>query len=207
MQYLKCICIWTILASLWTFLGVRVSQDYEVRTDFSKFRSFDWAPLPQKKTGDARLDNALMGKRIRNAVEHTLIQNGYPKASEGKPDFHVAYHWSVKTMLESDTIITESRWGGYPFWGGAGYETYIHEYYEGTLIIDFFDADTNKLLWRGAGFRRVTQYSDPQKTTEAINKTVDEILKQYPPKVRSFNRVRSGCSAQPGKVASAARQT
>jgi len=46
---------------------------------------------------------------------------------------------------------------------------------------DLSDAETRRFFWRGIGERRLSQQSTPEKTTEMVNRTVAEILAQYPP--------------------------
>lgn len=168
--------------------GIRVSQDYDPTTDFSRYRTFAWAPEPVEKSGDLLLDSPLMDRRIRSAVENTLAANGYRKATDRQPDFFVTYHLAVRTRIEADTFGPGIGWygypyyyRGYPYWGDFGYDTVIREYEEGTLIIDFTDAISRKLTWRGIGTRRIQSHSTPEKTTESVNNTVAEILAQFPP--------------------------
>lgn len=180
---------------IFTFLhgcsSVWVKQDYDESVDFLQFTTFDWAEPEQPETGDVEIDNPLMDRRIRNAIEQNLTSRGIVKASGPDPDLLVAYRLMVKTRIEADPIRTGVGYGGYRGyygihgyhgWGGIGFETRIREYEEGILVIDIGDADVNNLIWRGTGSRRVTEQSDPQETTRIVNQTVEEILKQFPPK-------------------------
>ena len=137
--------------------------------------------VEQPKTGDIRVDNQLLDTRIREAVDRTLIAKGYRKITDGSSNLLVAYTLTIRSRLESDTVSTGFGYGGYPYWGGVGFETRVREYDEGMLVIDIGDAKQNKLIWRGTGTRRVTAHSDPKKTTDVINKTVGEILAKFPP--------------------------
>ena len=81
MRHFKCLCVWTVLVTFWTFLGVRVGQDYDSQTDFSRYKSFGWAAVPQEKAGASSLGSPFVTKRIHDAVESFLIQNGYSESS------------------------------------------------------------------------------------------------------------------------------
>ena len=204
MRQIKCLCAWTALATLWTFLGVRVGQDYEPQTDFSRYKSFDWAAVPQEKAGESSWGSPFVAKRVHAAVESFLIQNGYPKSSDGKPDFLVNVQLTVIKMVEVDR-----SWEGGPghrMFGDSAFETVITEYDEGTLIIDFLDAGTQRLFWRGTGTRRINHSSSPQKSADTINRWVSEILKQYPPKEKVSRQAPAGCSTPPNQVMPAAPQ-
>ena len=164
--------------------SVRVSQDFDEAVDFTQYRTFGWAEAAQPRSGDIQVDNQLLDRRIRNAIEQNLLSKGYTRASEKLPDILVAYRLTVTTRLEADTFRTGAGFGGYRGyygWGGVGFETRIREYEEGTLVIDIGDARKDNLVWRGTGSRRVTRQPDPQETTRIVNQTVAEILKQYPP--------------------------
>ena len=175
-------CVLTLLAALFVgFSSVKVSQDYDNSVDFSVYRTYGWIPGPQQKTGDIRVDNPLLDARIRNAVDRNLAAKEYRQDKQGKPDMLVAYHLAIRSRIESEAVGTGAGYWGYPYWGGVGYETRVREYDEGMLVIDIADATTNRLIWRGVGTRRVTGQTSPEKTTEMVNKTVAEILAQFPP--------------------------
>ena len=204
MRPFKCMCVWTVLATFWTFLGVRVGQDYEYQTDFSRYKSFGWAAVPQEKARASFLDSPFVAKRIHTAVESFLVQNGYIESSDGKTDFLVDIHLTVEKMVEVDQ--TGDGWPGHRAFGDSAFETVITEYDEGTLIIDFLDAGTQRLFWRGTGTRRVDHSSSPQTSADTINKWVSEILKQYPPKATVSRPATAGCSTPPNQVVPAAPQ-
>ena len=171
--------------------GLKVNQDYDLLTDFSRYRTFAWAPDPSPESGHKLIDSPLMDRRIRSAIETTLKSRGYPIAQAGRADFLVTYQLVVESRIKFNTISPALGWGGYPFgyrgfpypyWGGIDYTTFVDQYDVGTLIIDFTDAETHQLFWRGIGERRVSPQSTPEKTTEIVNRTVAEILAQYPPR-------------------------
>jgi len=204
MRHFKCLCAYTALVTLWTFLGVRLGQDYEPQTDFSRYKSFDWATVSQEEDGASSWGSPFVTKRIHAAVETFLIQNGYPKSSDGKPDFLVTIHLTVEKMVEVDQ--SADGWPGHRYFGDSAVETVIIEYDEGTVIIDFLDAGTQRLFWRGTGTRRINHSSSPQKSADTINRWVAEILNQYPPKTKVSRQTPSGCSTSPNQVKSAAPQ-
>ena len=168
--------------------SLRVSQDYDPTTDFSRYRSFDLSPRPQPETGDIRVDNPLLDARIRNAVTDTLYAMDYRRVSTPTPDFFVVYYLVIRAKLEGSTYSTGVGFGtwSYPYWGSVGYETTFRQFDEGMLVIDFIDAEDNRLIWRGIGTRRVSEHEDPQKTTEIVRQTVSAILAQFPPQSQNL---------------------
>lgn len=194
MRTTKKISLFMALVLIGGCATVQVSQDYDPATDFARYRSFSWAPGPTPENKDVLLNNQFMDRRIRKSVETTLTAKGLSYTPDNQPDILVTYHISVRTRIEVDAYNSGFGWYGYrrsawgypyPYWGGIDYQTVVRQYEEGTLIIDFSDARNNTLIWRGIGTRRVTQYSDPEKTTAAVNETVAEILAQYPPPLQA----------------------
>ena len=49
-------------------------------------------------------------------------------------------------------------------------------------MVDIVDAKSNQLIWRGAKEGRLRKNKSPEQRTEAINKTIAEILQNFPPK-------------------------
>ena len=190
MKRLKQLLVLTAITVIVSCSGIRVNQDYDMSTIFQKYRTFDLAPDRFQKSGDILMDSPLMDQRIRGAIENTLIFRGYPKTADSRPDFRVEYQLGVRTRIEIDTIPAYGWWGypceyrhcyNYPYWGGFGHETYVRQFEEVTLVIDFMDSETNKLFWRGVGSRRLASQLTPEKMTDWINQLVLEILAQYPP--------------------------
>jgi len=53
---------------------------------------------------------------------------------------------------------------------------------EGRLFIDLIETKNKRLIWQGSGVGLLEPSSDPIKKQEIIQKFVNEILSQYPPK-------------------------
>ena len=161
--------------------AVRVSQDYDVSAEFQVYETYAWALDKQPQSGDIRVDNQLLDARIRGAVDRNMAAKGYQKVDRSSADLLIVYNLTIRSRIEGDTVSTGVGYGAYPHWGGVGFETRVREYDEGALVIDIGSAKPSKLLWRGTGTRRVTDHKDPEKTTQVVNKTVAEIMAQFPP--------------------------
>ena len=186
----KPIIIIALLFIVFGCSGIKVSQDYDPAKDFSGLKTYAWQSEMQAKTGDVRVDNPLLNTRVRAAVDRSISRKSYQKISDGTPDFYVSYQYVIRKTIGSDDVSTGIGFGigGFGRRGGAGggisigTGSNVSEYDEGMLVIDFIDSGNGALVWRGIGTRRVSMQSDPEKTITDINKTVDEILAQFPPK-------------------------
>jgi hypothetical protein len=163
--------------------GITVSQDYEKGYDFSALKTFAWKPNVDNEYG--LKDNDLMDKRIRTAIESGLKTKAFTQIDDGTPDIYVSYHITVEQKISSSNVSGGIAFGRSSFGhvGGVGISTGtdIRTYDQGTMLIDFTDTKSKKLIWRGMSTQVVSEHSDPDTSTAMINETVDKILQQFPP--------------------------
>ena len=181
-----------LLVLLWTFLGVRVSQDYELQTAFTSYKTFYFDDINPSEKETSVVTNPFFIKRIRQAIEKSLNEKGYATANTEHSDFLVIYHWSTIEKIEID--YSGDGWFGLRYPGDSPFETTVQQYDEGTITIDFIDPKSNKRFWRGTGTRRVNYSSSPQKSAEYVQKWVSKIIEQYPPDRQTSHPASSGCS-------------
>ncbi|WP_419660650.1 hypothetical protein Dvar_10470 [Desulfosarcina variabilis str. Montpellier] len=172
------VCCLGIIAGCSPIYGVK--YDYNRQIDFSMYNTDDWMPAPDKA-----VINDLVIDRIKKAVDSELSAKGLKKTSQD-PDFLIAEHIGKKDKNEAD------RWGyGYygpilvyrgGFWGVDDVSAYHYE--EGVLILDFIDAGTKKLFWRGIAKAHVQNIDTPEKSEKLINEAVKKILEKYPPPIK-----------------------
>ncbi len=77
-------------------------------------------------------------------------------------------------------------WGG-PWhgglWGGPGYtEIRNIDYQVSTIQVDLLDGKDGKLVWRGTAEQPVNDLPTPAERSAAINKTVAQVMANYPPR-------------------------
>jgi hypothetical protein len=158
--------------------------DYDKSVDFTNYKTFAWAPNASLAKGSTHYQiNELMEKRVRNAINEQLSQqHSMTMVDAAQADILVNYHASVDKELDIDTINTgyNARWN---YWGfGYQRETSAREYEVGTLVIDVIDRASNQLIWRGAKEGRLKKKQKPEQRQASINKTVNNILSNFPPK-------------------------
>ena len=162
--------------------SVKVSQDYDPNAELSRYGTWQWRDTVQASTGDIRVDNPLLNKRIRRAVENHLAGRIISLA-EKQTDLYLTYHLAIEQKIQSYAYSSTVGVGSYyhPWYGGIGTETHIRQYDESRLTIDIHAADTGDLLWRGVGTYRFKTHETPEVAAEDVQKTVDKILWQFPP--------------------------
>jgi hypothetical protein len=163
-----------------------VSYDFDPEIDFSRIKTYDWMPIPEK----AQM-NELTLKHIKHALNMQLETKGLRLTSEN-PDMLIAVHGGKEKRVDTQEWgyaydYDYSHTGPFPrriFREPAGpdYMQYrrgidTYEYEIGTLILDFVEAKKKSLIWRGTSVGVI----DPSKTSEQINEVVTKMLENYPP--------------------------
>ena len=142
--------------------------------DIRQYRTYDWAPLDQLSTGDPRLDNnTFFIDPLRAAVEKGLAAKGLQKATAGGAALTIHYHASVAQRIDlsnADPIYALNCKGC----GPSVYE-------EGSLVLDFVDARTDTLVWRGWAEGSIDGVINRQALMEeTIDRAVARILDEFP---------------------------
>ena len=146
-----------------------VSYDYDSEADLTHLRTYDWLPVPE----GVEADDLVVG-RVKRATNAKLGEKGF-QMDQDNPDFLIAMH------VGSEEKVTYRQWGySYsPYWGRGGSSRY--KYQEGTLVLDFVDAKSKQLVWRGQARGFVDRKSTPKKDDKLVNEAVTKILKHFPP--------------------------
>ena len=148
-----------------------VGYDYDQQTNFAGLKTYNWLPVPKGVKV-----NTFVQERIKNAVNSELEAKGLRMTSD-KPDFLIA----MQTMRkERESYAPQSSGYTYgPSWRGPRYSTYTYE--EGTLVLDFVDPTSKKLIWRGTASGVVDSKMTPEKIDKLVNEAVQKTLKNFPP--------------------------
>jgi len=155
-----------------------VSSHVERGLDFSRYRTFDWGPADELPTGDPRLDaNPYFKDYLLGAVERELGHRGLEMSTS--PDLRLHFHASVNSRLNVDHIDHER---GYCYSAGCGAD--VSEYEAGTIVLDFVDARTNQVIWRGWAQDALRNLlNDRETTARAVESAVTRMMTQFPGKL------------------------
>ena len=155
--------------------SVRVVTDYDRNANFGTYQTFAFykpginkakiSDLDKKRILRA-IDAELMAKGMQKNEKPTILVSIFTKESERVDVYHNNFGWG---------------WGWNPWWYGGYYGNSVSRTTEGTLYIDFIDANTNELVWQGMGTSRLITSGDVEAKEERIKEIVHEILAKYPP--------------------------
>ena len=154
----------------------KITTDYDHDANLDNYQTYMWSK-------GTPVSNPLMDQRVVSSIESELASKGIQKV-DSNPSMYVVYHASSK---ENQSFQTDSfgygmgagwRWGGM---GGMGTSTTREvSYTKGTLVVDFWDAGTKKLVWRGTATDTLSD--KPEKNSKKIVKAMEKLFKKYPPK-------------------------
>ncbi len=149
-----------------------VNYDFDKEYDFSPVKSYAWMTMPQ----NVRAEEFLI-KRVKSALNRELNAKGITQAPDN-PDFLIALHGS----RESKVQVTDWGYSYGPFGRRIGESRIdVSQYEQGTLIVDFVEAKTKQMIWRGTASRVLDPGVTPQDKERLINEAVIEIMKHFPP--------------------------
>jgi hypothetical protein len=155
-------CLNLMLLTVGCYFGnvkPKVEWDYNVYTDFSRLKTYDWNAEP----GSVEF-NQLVVYRIRKAA-NTQLQNKGLDLSSNSPDFYIVMYGAKITQYNL-------TW--------RGYDSKLY-YDQGLLKLAFYDAKSNDLLWWGQTRADLFYGLTPEKENTIVNQVVQQILSKFPP--------------------------
>jgi hypothetical protein len=147
----------------------QVKTDYDRTATFDQYKTYSWQKVQTK--------DPLWVDRIKSAVDAELTAKGWTQVpSDGNISLI-----AMETTKNQQTLNTfYDGFGGGWRWGGFGDSTTtVDNYQVGTLVLDMFDTQTKKLVWRGSASDTLSNKAD--KNIKNLDKGVQKMLKQFPP--------------------------
>lgn len=166
-----------------------VTSDYNPAIDFSQYGTYAWLPRPDATDTSQGVNNdGLLYQRIERATDAGLSAKGLRRVqTDADASLLITEHINVEQKLRVNTTnygYGYGRWGYYGGYGGPGYtDTTVDQYEQGTLILDFIDARTKELVWRGMAQSRLKDLKTPEEREARVRAAVNAILEKYPPPV------------------------
>ncbi len=164
-----------------TLAAQKVGYNFDDEADFSSYKTFSWV-----KIGGAVVVDDLSDRQIKEAIAAELGTKGLQPAADGDGDLHLGYQVSVDQQQQMNTMGT--NWGAGPMWrggyGGMGMgssTTTVSNINVGTFVLDIYDVEAHRLVWRGTATRTMSNTTNAKKKAKRIDKGVTKLLKSYPP--------------------------
>jgi hypothetical protein len=148
-----------------------VQTDHDTHADFSQYHTYSWHKV--------KTDDPLWQSRVQDAVDKELQSKGLQRVESGG-DLAVSATGAVRNQQEYQTFYDGFgpgwRWGGF----GRTATTTVYNEKVGTLLVDLYDAKAKQLIWRGTAHDTLSD--KPEKNENKLDKAVDKMFKDFPPK-------------------------
>jgi len=154
--------------------GPDVKTDSDPSANFSSYRTYSWAAKPEA-------GSPLVQQRIVDGIDARLRAKGLTLAPSGG-DVAVAAHVATSQKQTLDTFYNGTAMGGWGWRGGMGMgssTTTVRTYDVGTLVVDMFDARTQKGVWRGTATDTIPD--SPEKVNAVVEAALDKMFASFPP--------------------------
>jgi len=156
-----------------------VKTDYDRTADFSRYKTYSW--------GKVHTHNPLWADRVKAAVASALAAKGWTEMESGGNVSIMAMEMTEDHRTLNTYYDNFGRGWGWRRWGGVGdgfgTSTTTEETYKvGTLVVDLFDTNTKKLIWRGSASDTLSKTS--AKNIKRLNSDVQRMFDHFPPEVR-----------------------
>ena len=152
----------------------QVKTDFDRSADFSRYKTYSWEKV--------HTQNPLWVDRIKAAVNSALAGKGWTEVKSGGNVSIMAMemnqsHQTLNTYY--DSFGGGWGWRG-RFGGGFGDSTTTESTYKvGTLVVDLYDSNTKKLIWRGSASDTLSDKS--AKNIKNLDKGVQKMFDHFPP--------------------------
>lgn len=169
---------------------INVNIEKDSSAPMRSYRTFGWYEGIQRWTGNPRLDQPQLHARIRFEISRHLTAKNYRLTQNTKPDLLVTYAVALQTKRKWSAVKLGDKY--VPAWGQGTWSNrklgtpgmYVREYEQGTLVVNFVDATTSRLIWRGTARTNVDP-SEPRTAKERKIKAVVRRLMNHFPRSRS----------------------
>jgi hypothetical protein len=150
-----------------------VKTDYDRSADFKGYKTYAWEKV--------QTTDPLWVDRIKEAVDSQLAAKGWTRVESGGQVSIIAIEMTRNQRTLNtfyDGFGRGWRWGG----GFGNATTTVDTYKVGTLVVDLFDANTQKLIWRGSSSDTLSDKSD--KNIKNLDKDIQKMFDHFPPEAK-----------------------
>ncbi len=170
----RLVLVFAFACAVWPASAQKAHVDFDHACDFSHYRTYRWAGLPE-------LDslNQLMQERVMGFVEEALAAKHLRRVETGG-DLLVSMRMNVREQ-QVLTTFTDTTGFAWDFgWGSAVSTTSAQLIQVGTLTIDVVDSHQKQLVFEGVSTASIS--SKPAHNTKKLAKAVNGIFERYPPR-------------------------
>ena len=161
-----------------------VQTDFDHHADFQSYHTYSW--------GKTKVSDELNADRIKREVDYFLHKEGWQEVPSG----------GQITLMSTDKIHDEKEaetmydgmgggwgmgwgWGGWGWGPGGGFgneTTTTRNVQSAHLVVDMFDSQSKKLLWRGVSQEDLS--NNPENNRKKLHQDLAKMFGKFPPKTK-----------------------
>ncbi|MEL4306540.1 DUF4136 domain-containing protein [Joostella sp. CR20] len=155
--------------------SVQVAYDYDKKTDFSQFKSYDY--YPNMESGLSELDN----KRLFRHLDSLLQTRGYEYSTT--PDIYINIKTSNRPKPSNSSVGIGIGGTGRNIGGGVSVGVPLggNEQYR-EIVFDIVNATEDELIWQAVSEGTISEQMTPEIRDAKLKAVVDKVFSNYPPK-------------------------
>ncbi len=166
----------------------KTGYNFDREANFSKYKTYKWVDV---KGGTDKL-NDIERRQVEAALERSLAAEGFTKTDSDTADIYAGYQVGFQADQQYTTFNSGGPWGygggwgpgwGYGWGGGGISQTTSQTILTGTLVLDMYDREAKKLVWRGQVAGTVDPSRAQDQRLKRLDQAVQDMMKNYPPKV------------------------
>ena len=157
--------------------SVRVNYDYDKKTDFSSYTTYNY--YPEMETGLSGLDT----KRMLILVDSTMQAKGIKLSEE--PDFYINIQSDSFRATQNNNVGVGVGGGGGNVGGGISIGLPLGQpKLEREIRFDFVDSQKDVLFWEASSASGFKENVSPEMREQKLREIVNKVFEKYPPKIK-----------------------
>ena len=182
--------ILVLAAALAGCSSVSVNTQFDPTAPYASYKTYGWNPRMPGAEEAPPIRNPMIRQQVQSIVDRELAKKGFTLVQpEANPDLLVSVHGWAQSRIEV-TNYGYAYGGTYMYAAPGPYvtpvyapATQVNSYTDGTMLIDFVDGKTLKLVWRGTASDSFAS-TDPGIVARVVDDATKQLMAAYPPKVK-----------------------
>ncbi len=169
--------------------SLTVNTQFDPAAPYASYKTYAWNPTPPGPDEAPPIRNPMIQQQVMSIVDRELAKKGFTNVKpEAGPDLVVTLHGWAQSRVQVTNY-------GYAYGATYMYAPYpyrapvytpavdVQSYTDGTLLIDFVDGKTMKLVWRGTASDSLTS-PDPGTVSRVVDEATRQLMAAYPPRLK-----------------------
>ncbi|MEC8428930.1 MAG: DUF4136 domain-containing protein [Pseudomonadota bacterium] len=159
--------------------GLRITTDHDAGADFSALNSYYLHPYRQSSGGNVQVTEMEL-ERVALSLQQALGRRYQTAESMAQADLVVSFFVVVEPRY---SYSTHGDYRGIHPWGSRGHwDATFRErvHLQGALVVDFYNANSGKMIWRGTVDSGLKSGQSPQQRQEKIDAAIKALLAKVP---------------------------